>query len=104
MKRIAIALVIVVFAATSLFAGGKACQLAAGKNVSLTGTLQKSGSGDDAKTVFRVANSNASYTVCHKTKSSLLSLGDSGATLQVTGKLVSCEDGQSLVIESAKKI
>lgn len=105
MKRTAI-LLIVLFVATSLFAGGKECNLkTSAKNVELTGTLAKVGSGDELKTVFRVANSSDAYTVCHKSKASALKLGEGeNTTLRVTGKLVSCEDGQSLVIESAKKI
>jgi hypothetical protein len=106
MKRLVLTLVLVL-AATSLFAGGKNCDISktASKNVELTGTLARVGSGDEAKTVFRVANSDESYVVCHKTKASILGLSnDSSATLKVKGKLVSCEDSHSLVIEEAKKI
>ena len=107
MKRLALTLILLL-AATSLFAGGgKSCDVSktASKNVELTGTLARVGSGDEAKTVFRVSNSDTSYVVCHKTKAAILSLGnDAGATLKVKGKLVSCEDSHSLVIEEAKKI
>ena len=107
MKRLALTFILLL-AATSLFAGGgKNCDLSktASKNVELTGTLARVGSGDEAKTVFRVANSDTSYVVCHKTKAAILNLSnDSNAKLQVKGKLVSCEDSQSLVIEEAKKI
>jgi hypothetical protein len=106
MKRIALTLVLLL-AATSLFAGGKNCDISktASKNVELTGTLARVGSGDEAKTVFRVANSDESYVVCHKTKASILGLSnEAGAKLQVKGKLVNCEDSHSLVIEEAKKI
>lgn len=105
MKRIAMVLV-VLFIATSLFAGGKECNLkSAAKNVELTGTLVKSGSGDEAKTVFRVANSSDSYTVCHKSKASALKLGsEADTTVQIKGKVVSCGEGQELMIESAKKV
>ncbi|HEY0160870.1 MAG TPA: hypothetical protein VGF28_26540 [Thermoanaerobaculia bacterium] len=99
--------VVLVLAATSLFAGGKNCDISktASKNVELTGTLARVGSGDEAKTVFRVANSDQSYVVCHKTKAAILGLSkDAGARLQVKGKLVSCEDSDSLVIEEAKKV
>ncbi len=102
MKRMAMVL-IVLFTAASLFAGGQECKMKgqAAKSVELNGTLTRSG---DA-TVFRVADSSQSYTVCEKTKSSILSLKDSGA-LHIKGKVVSCSEGhgEELVIESAKKI
>jgi hypothetical protein len=98
-------ILIVLFTAATLFAGGKECNVAAknAKNVSLTGTLATVGTGDAATTVFRVADSDQSYTVCEKTKSSVLKLTNSGK-LQVKGKLVSCGEGQELVIDEAKKI
>ena len=88
MKRMAM-VVIVLFTAASLFAGGKECQMKA----------------HAAKTVFRVANSDQTYTVCEKTKSSILSLSN-GGTLHIKGKVVSCSEshGEELMIESAKKI
>jgi len=103
MKRFALALALV-FAATSLFAGGKECNVSktASKKVDLTGTFALVGSGDEAKTVFRVADSDRSYTVCHKSKADVAKL--SNTTVRVTGKLVSCGDGEELVIEEAKKI
>ena len=103
MKRLALIL-IVLFAATSLFAGGdgKSCDTHKTKAVKLTGTISSVG---EAK-VFRVANSDKSYTICHKTKSAVSDLGADGATLQVTGKIVACDEaeGEELVIETAKKI
>jgi hypothetical protein len=104
MKRLIMVLV-VLFTAASLFAGGKECAIKGAKTVALTGTLASIGSGAEAKTVFRVADSDTSYTVCEKTKSSVLKLKDSGR-LQIKGKLVSCSDSdsQELVIESARKI
>jgi hypothetical protein len=99
---------IVLFTAASLFAGGKECQMKAhaAKNVELTGTLVRTGDGEAAKTVFRVANSDQSYTVCEKTKSSVLKLSNDGATLRIKGKIVTCSesDSEELMIESAKKI
>lgn len=105
MKRLALVL-IVLFTAATLFAGGKECEMKknASKKVELTGTLAQVGTGDDAKTIFRVANSDQSYTVCEKTKRSVLELSNSGSTLQVKGKVMSCGDGEELMIESAKKI
>ena len=106
MKRL-IMVLIALFTAATLFAGGKECNIAAknAKSVHLTGTLASVGTGDEAKTVFNVANSDQSYTVCEKTKASVLKLTNSGR-LEVKGKLVSCSDSdsQELVIEEAKKI
>lgn len=100
MKHIAMALVLL-FTAASLFAGdGKSCNVnkTAAKNVELTGTLE-------GKT-FRVADSDKSFTVCEKTKSAVLKLGENGGSnVKIKGKLVSCEgEGEELVIEEAKKI
>jgi hypothetical protein len=104
MKRLILTL-IVVFTAGSLFAGdGKSCDVNhKAKSVSLTGTVA---SGANDTTVFRVANSDKSYTICHKSKANVSKLGADGATLQVTGKVVSCDEakGDELVIETAKKI
>ncbi|HEX2061701.1 MAG TPA: hypothetical protein VHK90_13255 [Thermoanaerobaculia bacterium] len=106
MKRMVMVLV-VLFTAASLFAGGKECNInKSAKSVELTGTVAKVGSGDDAKTVFRVANGK-SYTVCHESKADVLGLSDGGkATLKVQGKLVNCgeEGGETLVVASAKKV
>ena len=102
MKRLILVL-IVVFAAGSLLAGeGKSCDAHKAKSVKLTGTVTTDG---DAK-VFRVADSNKSYAICHKTKADLAKLGADGATIEVTGKIVACDEaeGEELVIETAKKI
>ena len=105
MKRTAIIL-IALFVATSLFAGdGKSCNTKAAKAVQLTGTLVTTGDGDEAKTVFRLADSDKSYVVCHETKSSILKLGKEGANLKVKGKVINCSgNGEELVIETAQKI
>jgi hypothetical protein len=104
MKRLVLIL-IVVFTAGSLLAGeGKSCDVKkSAKTVQLTGTLA---SDADGNKIFRVANSDKSYTVCHKTASSVTKLGADGATIEVKGKLVSCDEaaGEELVIETAKKI
>jgi hypothetical protein len=104
MKRM-IMVLIALFTAATLFAGGKECDAARKnvKNVELTGTMATIGSGDEAKTIFHVANSDQSYTVCEKTKASVLKLSNSG-TLHVKGKVVSCGEGQELMIEQADKI
>lgn len=105
MKRTALVL-IVLLAATSLFAGGKECNLKkSAKNVELTGTLVRTGSGEAAKTVFRVANGDRSYTVCEETNADVLQrTSDAGATYRVKGKVVNCGNGDELLIESAKKV
>lgn len=103
MKRL-IPILLVVFAAGSLLAGqGKSCDVHKTKSVKLTGTLT---SGADGAKIFRVADSNKSYTVCHKTKAEVAKLGADGATLQVTGKIVACDEaeGEELVIETAKRV
>lgn len=104
MKRIALTIIALLVTAT-LFAGGKECEMKhAGKAVSLTGSLVRVGDGDDAKTVFRVANSDQSYTVCKETRSSILSLINGSPALRIKGKVVSCDEGEELIIESAQKI
>jgi len=104
MKRLALVL-IVLFVATSLFAGdGKSCDANKhAKSVQLTGTIVTTGDGDDAKTVFRLADGK-SYTVCNETKASILDLGKSSANVRIKGKVVNCSGGEELVIESAQKI
>jgi len=104
MKRTAMILVVLI-AAVSLYAGGKECNLkTSGKSVELTGTIARA-DGDHARSVFHVANSDQSYTVCEKTKASLLKLGaDGNTTLRVKGKIVSCGEGEELLIEQASKI
>ena len=106
MKRLALTL-IVLFVATSLFAGGKECEMNHNaKHVTLTGMLVRTGDGDAAKTVFRVAGSDQSYTVCEKTKASILGMSNSASNLRIKGKVVKCSDTdhEELMIESAQKI
>ena len=105
MKRLTMIL-LVLFTATTLLAGdGKSCDAKHSKSVSLTGTLAQVGEGAEAKTVFRVANSDQTYTVCHKSKASVAKLND-GSTIQIKGKVVACDEseGVELMIDSAKKI
>jgi ABC-type glycerol-3-phosphate transport system substrate-binding protein len=99
MKRIVLTL-IVLLAATSLFAGGgKECKVKSdAKNVTLTGSLT---TDDGGKTVFRVANKDASYTVCDETKAEFKKLS---GNVQVKGKVVNCSGSEELVITEAKKI
>ncbi|HEX6084227.1 MAG TPA: hypothetical protein VF266_06865 [Thermoanaerobaculia bacterium] len=104
MKRLPLILMLIlVFTATAAFAGGKSCDVNKTKSVSLTGTIATN--ADGAK-IFRVADSNKTLTICHKTASKVLEQAANGATVQVKGKVVSCDeaDGEELVIESAKRI
>ncbi len=106
MKRIAMVLVLL-FGAVSLFAGGKECQIKNGKSVELKGTLTHV-AGEHAKTVFHVANSDQTYTVCHESNAKVLALGaTSNTTLQVKGRLVKCDEDEGhevLVIDDGKKL
>jgi len=103
-KRLFITL-IVLLATTAAFAGGKSCEMKSGKSVELNGTLLQQTSGDHEKIVFKVANSDKSYTVCEKTKESVLKLGNEGRdTLHVKGKIVNCGEGEELFIDTANKI
>lgn len=104
MKRLILVLIVVFTAATLLAGEGKSCDIKkSAKSVELTGTVA---AGAEGQKVFRVANSNKSYTLCHKTSSDAAKLGADGATIRVKGKLVSCDEaeGEELVIETARKI
>ena len=103
MKRLSM-LLIVLFTAVSVFAGGKYCeqQKANAKSVDLTGTISRAAAGE--KAVFHVANSDRSYTVCEKTKNAVLKLADGRSTVHVKGKVVACGEKEELLIESADKI
>ncbi|HKO58025.1 MAG TPA: hypothetical protein VJ276_19310 [Thermoanaerobaculia bacterium] len=102
MKRLAMILVLL-FTAATLFAGGKECEAKKtnAKAVELNGTLRTDNGGH---TLFRVSDSGRDYTVCEKTKNAVLKLGTDGAPLHVKGKVVSCGEGEELLIESANKI
>ena len=104
MKKLPIILVLIlVFTATTAFAGGKGCELSKTKSVSLTGTIATNADGDK---IFRVADSGKTLNICHKTASKVLEQGANGATVQVKGKVVSCDEaeGEELVIETAKRV
>jgi hypothetical protein len=107
MKRL-IPVLAMVFLAATLYAGdGAHCDMSKhkAKNVSLTGKVVCS-DGECEKAVFRVADSDESYDVCHKSKAALKDLGAKGATVQIKGKLVNCSDSEKteLMIEDAKTI
>jgi len=103
MKRLVLILIVVFATGTMLAGEGKSCDVKkSAKTVELKGTLTSEGEN----TVFRVANTDKSYTVCHKTAAKFTKLAKEGTTVAIKGKLVSCDeaDGQELVIESAQKI
>lgn len=108
MKRLVLVLALV-FVAATLYAGdGAHCNVnkkASTKAVELTGTVVCA-DGDCDKATFRVANSDQSYDVCHKSKAALKTLGSEGKVVKVKGKLVSCSEGEGteLMIESAQSV
>lgn len=108
MKRLVLVLALV-FVAATLYAGdGAHCDMKKAhktKSVQLTGKVVCP-DGDCEKAVFRVADSDESYDVCHKSKAALKDLGEKGATVRVKGKLVNCSDSEKteLMIEEAKAI
>ena len=100
MKKLVI-LMVFLLSVGSLFAGeGKSCDKSkhASKSVELTGKIVSV----EGKQIFRVANSDTEYSVCDKSKAKLGKVGND--TVKISGKLVSCEDGEELMIESAAKI
>jgi hypothetical protein len=98
-KRLVLTLAVVLLA-TSMYAGGKSCEMKSGKSVELNGTLL----GGDHPT-FRTADGGKTYNVCEKTKESVLKLGNDGkSTLHVKGKIVTCGEGEELLIDTANKI
>lgn len=98
--RKVILLAVTLLVAGSLFAGeGKSCNRGqATKAVELTGTIEV----QDGAKVFRVADSDESYSICDKSSADVAKLG--GSKIRVTGKLVSCDEGRELMIEKAAKI
>jgi hypothetical protein len=104
MKRLMVVAVFLL-AASVVFAGGegKSCKRGDSETVKLTGTVAcAEGSGADCARVFRVANDDTQYTICDKSKVDLASLD--GAQVRISGKIVSCDEGKELFIDSASKI
>jgi hypothetical protein len=106
MKKLVLVLAVLLVAVSAFAGGGKSCKSDEVKTVHLTGTIAcKDGSTEaDCAKVFRVANSDVEYTICDKSKASLTKLG--GASVRVSGKVVSCDEtsGEELFIEKAAKI
>ena len=107
MKKLALAMILLMTAATLAAGEGKSCDMkkSSVKKVELTGTLscRDGATGDDCDRVFRVADaSNTEYDVCEKSTASLAKL--SSGPVKIKGKLVKCGDGEELMITSASKI
>ena len=97
MKKLILALVLTLAASTVLAGEGKSCEMKSnGKPVSLSGTV--SCKGDDC--TFTTAKST--YAVCEMSKADVPKLASAG-TVNVTGKLITCEGKQKLVIDKAGK-
>ena len=103
MKKLVLLVLVLAVAALPVLAGeGKSCDRSHGaKAVQLTGTIEVQDGADGAR-VFRVANSDKSYSICHESKADLAKLG--GAKVRVSAKFVSCGEGQELLIEKVDKI
>ena len=103
MKKLVLLVLVMAVVAMPVLAGeGKSCDRSkAAKAVQLTGTIEAKDGAEGAR-VFRVANSDKSYSICHESKADLASLG--GAKVRVSAKLVSCGEGQELLIEKADRI
>ncbi|MGZ8866948.1 MAG: hypothetical protein ACXW2P_01295 [Thermoanaerobaculia bacterium] len=106
MKKLVLALAVLLVAVSAFAGGGKSCKSGEAKAVQLTGTIAcaDGATGDDCARVFRVANSDTQYSICDKSKARLTSLD--GANVRVTGKVVACDEtgGEELFIEKAAKI
>lgn len=107
MKKLIYALVLTVSVGTLVAGGdGKSCAAKSkAKSVELTGQVVCTGAaGEDCNPVFRVANSDTSYSICHSSKISAKQLTSAKGTYKVTGKIIHCGDGEELVIDKASKI
>lgn len=101
MKKTLMFVVVLLVAMTVSAGEGKSCDREA-KNVKLTGTVEVQETADGKTHVFRVADSDKSYSICNESKVEVAKLN--GATVKVSGKLVNCDKGKELVIDSAARI
>ena len=99
MKKTTISLILS-FVAVSLVAGEnhKSCDMKShnSKKVSVTGKVSCKSETDCS---FLTADPKVSFTVCEMSKADLPALNASGATVQVTGKLFTCDGVEKLQIE-----
>jgi len=97
MKKMILASVLTLAASTLLAGDGKSCEMKSkGKSVSLSGVVACK--GDDC--TFKTATTT--YAVCEMSKADVPKLASAG-TVNVTGKLITCEGKQKLVIDKAGK-
>jgi hypothetical protein len=99
MKKLVFALALTLAAATlsAHDEQGKSCDMkaGAGKAISVTGKVICK--GDDC--TFQTADEKTTYTLCEMSKADLPKLSESGKTVSVTGKLITCEGEEKLRIE-----
>ena len=78
---------------------GKSCDMKkAGETISLSGTV----SCKDDDCAFKTADEKTTYSICEMSKVDLPKLSESGKSVAVKGKLITCEGKEKLVIESAE--
>ena len=99
MKKLALAFALTL-AATTLAAHdehGKSCDMDAGKGKAISVSGKVSCKGDDCR--FQTADAKTTYTLCEMSKADLPKLSESGKTISVTGKLITCDGEEKLRIE-----
>jgi type 1 fimbria pilin len=99
MKKLAIAITISLAAATLVahenHENGKSCDMGKGKEVAIAGKVTCK--GDDCS--FTTADAKQTFSLCEMSKADLPKLSESGATVKVSGKLITCEGKEKLRIE-----
>ncbi len=96
MKKLILALTLTLAASTLLAGEGKSCDMQKGskaKTLSLSGTV--SCKGDDC--TFKTADAKSTYELCEMSKADLPKLSTQG-TVNIKGKVITCEGKQKLVI------
>lgn len=99
MKKLALAALVLTFTAAGVFAHEKGhekgCDMGkAGQKISATGKLACKGDDD---CTFQTADTK--YTVCEMSKADLPKLSAAGNTITVSGKLITCEGKEKLLIQ-----
>lgn len=99
MRKLILACALTLAASATLLAGeGKSCDMknAKAKTITLSGTVACK--GDDC--TFKTADAKTTYDVCEMSKADVPKLASAG-TVKVTGKVITCEGKQKLVIDRA---
>ena len=100
MKKLAIAITISLAAATLVahenHENGKSCDMGKGKQVSVDGKVACKGDDD---CTFTTADAKHTFSLCEMSKADLPKLSAAGTTIRVTGKVITCEGKEKLVIE-----